>query len=44
VSADEELVELIFRKAKMSPTVLTESEIEREIEQARIYATTRLDA
>jgi len=44
VPADEELVERIFRRAKTSLTVLTQSEIEREIEQARIYATTRLDA
>jgi len=44
VPPDDELVERIFRRAKASPTVLTQSEIEREIEQARIYATTRLDA
>jgi 2-isopropylmalate synthase len=44
VPADEELVDRIFRKAKTSRTVLTEQEIEREIEQARMYATTKLDA
>jgi len=44
IPADEELVDRIFRKAKTSPTVLTAQEIEREIEHARIYATTRLDA
>jgi hypothetical protein len=37
-------VERIFRRAKSSPTVLTEQEILREIENARVYATTRLDA
>ena len=42
--ADEETVERIFRRAKASPTVLTEQEILREIESARAYATTRLDA
>jgi 2-isopropylmalate synthase len=42
--ADEELVDRIFRRAKASPTVLTEQEIDREIETARAYATTRLDA
>ena len=44
IPADEELVERIFRRAKASPTVLTEHEILREIEAARAYATTRLDA
>jgi 2-isopropylmalate synthase len=44
VDADEELVERIFRRAKGSPTVLTEEEILREIESARAFATTRLDA
>jgi 2-isopropylmalate synthase len=44
VAADEELVERIFRRAKASATVLTEQEILREIEAARAYATTRLDA
>ena len=44
VRPDEELVERIFRRAKASATVLTEHEILREIENARIYATTRLDA
>jgi 2-isopropylmalate synthase len=43
-SADEEMVERIFRRAKASATVLTEQEILREIEAARAYATTRLDA
>jgi 2-isopropylmalate synthase len=42
--ADEELVDRVFRRAKASPTVLTEQEIRREIETARAYATTRLDA
>jgi 2-isopropylmalate synthase len=44
ISADEELVERIFRRAKASSTVLTEQEVLREIEAARAYATTRLDA
>ena len=44
IPADEELIERIFRRAKASPTVLTEQEILREIEAARAYATTRLDA
>jgi 2-isopropylmalate synthase len=44
VAADEELVDRIFRRAKASPKVLTEAEILREIENARAYATTRLDA
>jgi len=44
IVAEEELVERIFRRAKASATVLTESEILREIENARAYATTRLDA
>jgi isopropylmalate/homocitrate/citramalate synthase len=44
VPSDEELVDRIFRRAKASLTVLTEREIQREIEEARIYATTRLDA
>ncbi|MNC94586.1 hypothetical protein D3C83_114780 [compost metagenome] len=44
IPADEDLVERIFRRAKGSPTVLTEHEILREVENARIYATTRLDA
>ena len=42
--SDEELVDRIFRRAKASLTVLTEQEILREIEAARAYATTRLDA
>jgi 2-isopropylmalate synthase len=41
---EEELVDRIFRRAKASATVLTEPEILREIENARAYATTRLDA
>jgi 2-isopropylmalate synthase len=41
---DEELVDRIFRRAKGSPTVLTEQEIRREIDTMRTYATTRLDA
>jgi 2-isopropylmalate synthase len=44
VTADEELVDRIFRRAKGSAMVLTEHEILIEIEQARLYATTRLDA
>jgi 2-isopropylmalate synthase len=44
IPADEELVERIFRRAKASLTVLTEQELLREIEAARAYATTRLDA
>jgi 2-isopropylmalate synthase len=42
--SDEELVDRIFRRAKASLTVLTEQEILREIEAARAYASTRLDA
>ena len=42
--ADEEMVDRIFRRAKASLTVLTEHEILREIEAARAYASTRLDA
>ena len=42
--ADDEMVERIFRRAKASLTVLTEHEILREIEAARAYASTRLDA
>jgi 2-isopropylmalate synthase len=44
IAADDELVERIFHRAKGSPTVLTEREILGEIEMARLYATTRLDA
>jgi 2-isopropylmalate synthase len=44
IDADEEMVDRIFRRAKSSPTVLTEQEILTEIENARAYATTRLDA
>jgi 2-isopropylmalate synthase len=44
IEADEELVDRIFRRAKSSPTVLSEQEILTEIEHARAYATTRLDA
>jgi 2-isopropylmalate synthase len=44
LAADEEMVERIFRRAKASTTVLTEQEILREIEAARAFATTRLDA
>jgi hypothetical protein len=43
-AADDEMVERIFRRAKASSTVLTEQEILREIESARAFATTRLDA
>lgn len=42
--ADDEIVDRLFRRAKASTTVLTEQEILREIEDARAYATTRLDA
>ncbi len=44
IDADEEMVDRIFRRAKASLTVLTEQEILSEIEDARAYATTRLDA
>jgi 2-isopropylmalate synthase len=44
IEADDELVDRIFRLAKGSRTVLTEAEILREIETARLHATTRLDA
>jgi 2-isopropylmalate synthase len=44
LSAEEELVERIFRRAKTSLTVLTEQEILHEIEAARVCASTRLDA
>ena len=40
----EEVVERVFRRAKSSPTVLTEQEILDEIHVAQTYATTRLDA
>jgi 2-isopropylmalate synthase len=44
IDADDTLVDRIFRLAKASRTVLTEQEIFREIEAARAYGTTRLDA
>jgi 2-isopropylmalate synthase len=44
VPAEDEMVERIFRRAKASARVLTEQEILREIENARDFATTRLDA
>ncbi len=44
IDADDTLVDRIFRLAKASRTVLTEQEILREIEAARAYGTTRLDA
>ena len=44
VTAEDEMVDRIFRRAKASLTVLTEQEILREIEAARAYASTRLDA
>jgi 2-isopropylmalate synthase len=44
LEADDEMVDRIYRRAKASSTVLTEDEILREIEMARAYATTRLDA
>ena len=34
VPADDELVDRIFRRAKSSPTVLTEAEILREISES----------
>lgn len=44
IAADEELVDRIFRRAKASRTVLTEQEILIEIQHAKDYASTRLDA
>jgi 2-isopropylmalate synthase len=44
ITADEELVDRIFRRAKNSPMVLTEQDILNEIQHARAYASTRLDA
>ena len=44
LTAEDEMVDRIFRRAKASLTVLTEQEILREIEAARAYASTRLDA
>src|SRR5918993_163682 len=44
IPPDDELVERIFRRAKGSLAVLTEHEILREVENARAFATTRLDA
>jgi 2-isopropylmalate synthase len=44
LAADEEIVDRIFRRAKASTTVLTEREILHEIDAARAYASTRLDA
>jgi 2-isopropylmalate synthase len=44
IAGDEELVDRVFRRAKSSPTVLTEREILAEIEMGRLYATTRLDS
>ncbi|HVZ21262.1 MAG TPA: LeuA family protein [Vicinamibacterales bacterium] len=43
-TATDDLVDRIFRRAKASSTVLTEAEILREIEIARTYETTKLDA
>ncbi len=43
-AATEELVDRIFHRAKASSATLTEQEILREVENARLYATTRLDA
>lgn len=43
IAADEELVDRVFRRAKASPTVLTEEEILTEIHHARPRST-RLDA
>ena len=44
ITADDALVDRIFRRAKASPTVLTEQEIQHEIQSSRAFATTRLDA
>jgi 2-isopropylmalate synthase len=44
IDADEETVDRIYRRAKASPTVLTEQEIMTELENARAFATTRLDS
>jgi 2-isopropylmalate synthase len=44
ITAEDELVERIFRRAKASSTVLTEQEVRHEIDSARAYAHTRLDA
>jgi 2-isopropylmalate synthase len=44
IEADEELVDRIYRRAKSSSVVLTEHDILIEIENARLWATTRLDA
>lgn len=43
-TATDDLVDRVFRRAKASSTVLTEAEILREIEIARTYETTKLDA
>ena len=43
-TADEELVDRVFRRAKSSQTVLTEQEILDEIHVAQTYTSTRLDA
>jgi isopropylmalate/homocitrate/citramalate synthase len=43
-AADDETVDRIYRRAKASSTVLTEQEIRTELEHARAFATTRLDA
>ena len=44
ITADEELIDRIFRRAKNSQMVLTEQDILNEIQHARAYASTRLDA
>jgi 2-isopropylmalate synthase len=44
IEADDDLVDRIVRLAKRSRTVLSEQELFHEIEQARVRATTRLDA
>jgi 2-isopropylmalate synthase len=44
IDASDELVDRVLRRAKGSSTVLTEQEIVREIEAARAFASTRLDA
>ena len=43
ISADEELVDRVFRRAKLSPTVLTEQEILREVEAAKALVASRAE-
>jgi 2-isopropylmalate synthase len=44
IPVTDELVDRVFRLAKASRTVLKEQEVLREIELAKVYGTTRLDA